>query len=117
MKEKKERREIRKKRIRARVVGTKNRPRLCVFRSNKFIEAQIIDDVVGKTICAATDKEKKGKAFPGKKGERARAVGRAIAERAKEKKVKKIIFDRGGFTYAGRVKALAESAREHGLVF
>lgn len=101
-------------RIRAKVSGTQNRPRLSVFRSNKYIYAQLIDDETGKTLVAASDIGiKKGKT----KIERAKEVGSLIAKAAKTKKIKKIVFDRGGFNYAGRVRSLAEAAREIGLVF
>lgn len=101
-------------RIRAKISGTKDRPRLSVFRSNKYIYAQLIDDETGKTLVAASDiGVKKGKT----KVERAREVGSLIAEAAKVKKIKDVVFDRGGFVYAGRVKSLADAARETGLVF
>ena len=101
-------------RIRAKVNGTQNRPRLSVFRSNKYIYAQLIDDETGKTIVAASDIGiKKGKT----KVERSKEVGSLIAKAAKTKKIEKIVFDRGGFNYAGRVRSLAEAVREIGLVF
>lgn len=102
-------------RIRAKIVGTLERPRLAVFRSNAHIYAQLIDDAEGKTIAVYSDamlKEKKGT-----KSERAREVGKALAQQAQEKKISNIVFDRGGFRYHGRVKALAEGAREGGLTF
>jgi large subunit ribosomal protein L18 len=103
----------RHRRIRAKVKGTATMPRLAVFRSNRFIVAQIIDDEKGVTLCSAGDlKEKKGT-----KIERASAVGKAIADAAKGKKVTAVVFDRGGFLYTGRVKALADAAREAGLTF
>jgi len=99
--------------VRSKIVGSETRPRLAVFRSNKNIYAQIIDDSTSTTIAAANDmKESKGS-----KIERAQAVGKAIAEAAKAKKIESIVFDRGGYLYAGRVKALAEAAREAGLNF
>ena len=101
-------------RIRAKVSGTQSRPRLSVFRSNKYIYAQLIDDETGKTLVAASDIGiKKGQT----KVERAKEVGNLIAKSAKTKKIEKVVFDRGGFIYAGRVKSLAEAAREIGLVF
>lgn len=103
----------RKIRIRARVSGTAERPRLVVYRSNTHISAQLVDDNSRKTILSASDlKEKKGS-----KIERAQKVGASIAESAKEKKIGTCVFDRNGYQYHGRVKALAEAAREAGLVF
>lgn len=100
-------------RVRAQVAGTAASPRLSVFRSNKFIYAQLIDDANAMTLVSASDvKETKGK-----KVERAKAVGAEIAKLASAKKIKTVVFDRGGFLYAGRVKALAEGAREGGLTF
>jgi len=103
----------RHKRIRAKITGTKTMPRLSVFKSNKYLYAQIIDDVAGKTLAAFSDKEAKGKT----KTERAREAGRVLAKDALAKKISQVAFDRGGFTFTGRVKALAEGAREGGLVF
>jgi large subunit ribosomal protein L18 len=104
------------KRIRHRVAGTPERPRLAVFRSVNHIYAQIIDDQQGHTIVAAgsTEKDLKGK---GGNVVGARAIGKAVAERAKSKGVTKVVFDRGGYQYHGRVKALADAAREAGLEF
>lgn len=101
-----------KKKIRAKVSGTAAIPRLSVFRSSRFIYAQLIDDNTGKTLAAASDIGTKGT-----KSERAKAVGIKLAEAAKGKKIAKVVFDRGGFSYAGRVKTLAEGAREGGLKF
>ena len=103
----------RHKRIRARVSGTADRPRLAVFKSNKFIYAQLIDDIAGKTICASSDI----KNAKGTKTERAIAIGAEIASLAKKNNITSIVFDRGGFRFTGRVKALADSARAAGLVF
>ncbi len=100
-------------RIRGRVKGTAERPRLAVFRSNKFVYAQVINDEAGVTLAAAT-------ALGGKKMpmmEQAKAVGVAIAKAASAKGVTAVVFDRGGFTYAGRIAALADAAREGGLKF
>lgn len=94
--------------------GTAYRPRLVVFRSLAHIEAQLIDDTVGKTLAAANDRQLKTK---GTKTEQAVAVGTAIAEHAKAKKITTVVFDRGGFQYHGRVKALADAARAGGLMF
>ncbi len=101
-------------RTREKVRGTASKPRLSVFRSLNFIYAQIIDDTSGKTLAAASDSaiEKKGK-----KEERAKEVGKAIAVAALAKGVKTVVFDRGSRKYHGRVKALAEGAREGGLIF
>ncbi len=102
------------KKIRSRVSGTESRPRLCVFRSNKFIYAQIIDDNKCITLASASDI---GDAAKISKIERAKNVGKKIAENAKAKKISAVVFDRGGFAYRGRVQALADAAREGGLNF
>ncbi|MCY4639134.1 MAG: 50S ribosomal protein L18 [Chloroflexi bacterium] len=102
--------------IRRRLAGTPQRPRLCVFRSNQHIYAQVIDDEAGRTLAAASDLEEMIRG-QGNKSERARKVGRVLAERARERGLSAVVFDRGGFSYAGRVRALAEAAREEGLVF
>ena len=109
-------RAIRHKRVRTKISGTAKCPRLCVFRSNKGIYAQIIDDVVAKTLVAAStlDKEVKTKAS---NIEAAKEVGDLIAKRAIKAGVKTVVFDRGGYIYHGKVKALAEAAREAGLEF
>lgn len=99
--------------VRAKVSGTTARPRLSVFRSNKSIYAQVIDDTTSTTLASASDiKDSKGTNI-----ERAGVVGKAIAEAAKAKNITKVVFDRGGNLYAGRVKALADAAREAGLEF
>jgi large subunit ribosomal protein L18 len=102
------------KRIRRRVRGTQERPRLAVFRSVKHIYAQVIDDVLGNTLVAASSNEAKttGGNIAG-----AKAIGKLVAERAKDKGIKAVVFDRGGYLYHGRVKALADAAREAGLEF
>jgi large subunit ribosomal protein L18 len=97
-------RERRHKRIRAKVKGTKERPRLSVYRSNRYIEAQLIDDESGRTLLSA-------------KMDDAQMLGRDIAKRAKSAGIEKVVFDRGGFRYTGRIAALAQAAREGGLVF
>jgi len=99
--------------IRAKVSGSASMPRLCVFRSSKYIYAQLIDDENGVTMASVSDMGIAGK----NKTERAKTAGGVLAEAAKKKKIDKVVFDRGGFLYAGRVKALAESVREGGLVF
>jgi large subunit ribosomal protein L18 len=105
-----------KRRIRKNVFGSSDRPRLSVFRSNKEIYAQIIDDVQGKTIASASSA--KNKAAKGKnKSEAASIVGKELAENAKKAGVKEVVFDRNGYQYHGRVKSLAEAAREGGLKF
>ena len=106
-------------RVRKNVNGTPERPRLAVFRSLTHIYAQVIDDVQRKTIAAASDieAELKAKVTGKKKEEVAAMIGTLVAERAKEKGVSKVVFDRGGFVFHGRVKALAEAARESGLDF
>lgn len=109
-------RKDRHKRIRAKVKGVPERPRLCVFRSHKHIYAQIIDDTKGHTLVQARDSELQ---FSSKKTktEMALETGKLIALKAKEKKIEKVVFDRGGYKYHGRVKALAEGARQGGLKF
>jgi large subunit ribosomal protein L18 len=116
---KKEARLRRKKRVRNKVFGTSDRPRLCVFRSAKHIYAQIIDDTQGFTIAAASsmEKELRDASDSGDKKAVAVNIGKLIAQRAKEKGISKVVFDRGGFMYHGRVKALSEGAREGGLAF
>jgi large subunit ribosomal protein L18 len=104
-------------RLRKRVVGTSERPRLAVFRSLTHIYAQVIDDTAGHTLAAASDLEADLRGAGGAKTESAKRVGALVAERAKNAGVTKVVFDRGGFQYHGRVKALAESAREAGLSF
>ncbi len=103
----------RHKRIRAKVRGTGDMPRLSVFRSNKYISAQIIDDEKGVTLASAHSRSLKGKTMM----ERSEQVGNTIGEAAKAKKISKVVFDRGGFIYTGNVKALAEAARKAGLKF
>ena len=106
-------------RIRKKVEGSSSRPRLAVFRSDKHIYVQAIDDVAGKTLASASsaEKELRGKAARGGNVEAAKAIGEAIAERLKSKGIATVVFDRGGYLYHGRVKALAEAAREAGLKF
>jgi len=103
-------------RVRSRITGTAERPRLDVFRSNSHIYAQLIDDVKGITLAAAGSNEKDF-GISGGNCEGARKVGKLIAERAKDKKISEVVFDRGGYIYHGRVKELAEGAREGGLKF
>ncbi|MBN1427896.1 MAG: 50S ribosomal protein L18 [Anaerolineae bacterium] len=112
-------RQHRHERVRKRVVGTVDRPRLNVFRSDKHIYAQVIDDTVGHTLASAStvDLELQTAAVGKNKTEQAVLVGRAVAERAIDAGVKKVVFDRGGYMYHGRVKALADAAREAGLDF
>jgi large subunit ribosomal protein L18 len=107
-------------RVRAKVNGTPMRPRLNVFRSSAHIYAQVIDDLAGHTLVAASDLEAEIRERAGEgatKSARAKAVGQIIAERAKAAGIEAVVFDRGGFLYHGRVKAVAEGAREGGLVF
>ena len=106
-------------RIRKKLTGTESRPRLCVFRSNKHIYAQIVDDSKGTTITAAStlDADAKGQVKKGGNVAAAKAVGKIVAKRALEKGVQSVLFDRGGYIYHGRVKALADAAREAGLKF
>lgn len=106
-----------RKSIRAKISGTAEMPRLCVFRSNKDIYAQVIDDAKGITICAASSKVAGVADSKITKVEKSAAVGKKIAELAIQAGVKKVAFDRGGYLYHGRVKSLAEGAREGGLEF
>jgi large subunit ribosomal protein L18 len=107
----------RHQRVRRRVTGTVERPRLSVFRSNQHIYAQVIDDAAGRTLAAASDVEGDLRGSSDAKSDRARQVGQLIARRSKEAGIEAVVLDRGGFRYAGRVKALADAAREEGLVF
>jgi large subunit ribosomal protein L18 len=109
---KKESRKRRHARVRAKITGTAERPRLAVFRSNRFVSVQLIDDAKGVTLAAAHGRE-----FPGALSVQAQAVGKAIAERAKKAGVSAVVFDRGGYAYAAQVKSLADAAREGGLTF
>jgi len=108
-------RERRHRRVRGKVAGTAARPRLAVFRSNRGIFAQLVDDESGKTLAGASWVTVKD--LDGNKTDQARAVGKAVAEAAKSAGVETVVFDRGGYLYHGRVKALAEGAREGGLKF
>ena len=109
-------RERRHKRVRKGISGTAQRPRLVVFRSNRGIEAQLVDDLSGKTLAAASWLHLK-KSFKGNKAKQAAEVGKLLAENAKQAEVETVVFDRGGYLYHGRVKALADAAREGGLKF
>ena len=102
-----------KKKIRAKILGTRERPRLSVFRSNKFIYAQVIDDMLGKTLAQANDVKMK----KGAKTERAKEVGRMVADVCSKIKISKVVFDRNGFKYTGRIKLVADEARAAGLKF
>ncbi len=110
---------IRHARVRKKVSGTAQRPRLCVYRSTNHIYAQVIDDVKGNTLCAASDLEKAIAAQTAElsKSDVAKVVGKAIAEKAQAIGIKGVVFDRGGYLYTGRVQALADGAREAGLEF
>ena len=106
-----------KYRIRRKVSGTAERPRLCIYRSLKHIYAQVVDDATGRTLVSASSLEKD---FPSKSGQNRQAateIGKLIAERSKEKGIEQVVFDRNGFKYHGRVKTLADAAREGGLKF
>ena len=110
---KKNKRKRRHRKVRAKIFGTNSRPRLAVFKSNRYTYAQIIDDTKGITIAATSSlKEKKGTP-----AEKAKKVGGMIAKAAKEKKINRVVFDRGGFKYTGNIKAVADAAREGGLKF
>lgn len=104
-------------RLRNRFAGTPERPRLAVFRSDKHMYAQLIDDQAGNTLCAASTLDKDLKLEKTDNVEAASAVGKAIAEKALAKGIREVVFDRGGFLYHGKVQALAEAAREAGLQF
>ena len=112
-----EQRMFRKKRVRKTVSGTPERPRLNVFRSSKHINAQLIDDLAGKTLVAVSSLHKEVREKKTPKRATARAVGALVARLAKEKGIQQVVFDRGGYLYHGRVKELAEGAREGGLKF
>ncbi len=119
MRDRKELKERRHKRIRKRVLGTSERPRLCVFKSLNHIYAQIIDDSKGHTIVSASTLDKELRELPGNKSNIsfAKKVGELIAERALQAGITKIVFDRAGYKYHGCIKALADAAREKGLQF
>ncbi len=104
---------VRHRRIRAKISGTSSVPRLSIFKSNKFIYAQLIDDEAGKTLASSSGMTIKAK----NKTEQAVKVGEDLAKKAAEKNIKKVVFDRGGFIYTGRVKAIADAARNAGLSF
>jgi large subunit ribosomal protein L18 len=105
------------KRIRQKVKGSEQRPRLAVFRSLNHISAQLIDDTKGHTVASASSTEEAAKIKSGGNIAGAKDIGKLVAERAREKGIKKVVFDRGGYLYHGRVKALADAAREAGLEF
>jgi len=109
---KKELRDRRHNRVRAKINGTAARPRLAVYKSNKFISAQVIDDEAEKTLAAAH-----GRSFPGSLSVQAVAVGKAVADAAKKAGIDTVVFDRGGFEYGGQIKMVADAARENGLTF
>ena len=110
-------RQKRHERIRLRLSGSPERPRLAVFRSLNHIYAQVIDDTTGKTLAAASSLEKELRTAGQKKTDEAKSVGRLIAERARSAGIEQVVFDRAGFRYHGRIKSLAEAAREAGLEF
>lgn len=107
----------RKRRVRSRVIGTSERPRLSVFRSNRFIYAQIIDDGKAKTLVSFSERNLPKSDKKITKTEIALLIGEEIAKRAKEKKITKVVFDRSGYKYHGRVEAVASGARKGGLIF
>ena len=114
-------RQIRHRRVRAKVAGSAHRPRFSVFCSNRYLYAQLIDDEAGRTLVAANDlvsktEKVKAKIAPGTLLS-AKALGEALATKAKAKKITAVVFDRGGYRYAGRIKALADGARAGGLIF
>jgi large subunit ribosomal protein L18 len=112
-------RKIRHRRVRQKVTGTVSRPRLCVFRSLNHIRAQLIDDSMGQTLVSMStlDAQLRDKTDERGKSKKAEVVGTLLAERALDKGIKKVVFDRGGYRYHGRIKALAEAARKAGLEF
>ena len=115
-----EARQKRKRRVRKRVRGTPERPRLSVFRSSRHIYAQIVDDTSGRTLIEYSSLSKEAQAELKQKGgnkEGSSLVGASVAKKASEKGIKRVVFDRNGFLYHGRIKALADAAREHGLEF
>ena len=114
--DRKEERERRHERVRNKISGTAERPRLCVFRSNSHLYAQIIDDVAANTLVSASTLDKEVKTKHSNK-EAAKEVGALVAKRALEKNIKQVVFDRGGYIYHGVIKELAEAAREGGLEF
>jgi large subunit ribosomal protein L18 len=103
----------RHKRIRSTISGTAERPRMCVFKSNKYVYVQLVDDVAGKTLVSFSSLDAKGKTM----SDRAKETGIEIAKKALASKISKVVFDRGGFLYAGQIKAVADAAREGGLTF
>jgi large subunit ribosomal protein L18 len=105
----------RHRRVRSKVVGTAERPRLAVYRSNRGIAAQLIDDTAGRTLAAASTQDRS--LAKAKRAEAPAAVGKLVAERARDAGIATVVFDRGGYLYHGRVKALADAARESGLEF
>lgn len=109
----------RHERVRKKISGTAETPRLCIYRSLNHIYAQVIDDVKGVTLCSAStlDKEVKAQLKDATKSEAAKIVGKKVAERALAKKIENVVFDRGGYLYTGRVQAVADGAREAGLKF
>jgi large subunit ribosomal protein L18 len=117
--ERRERRMRRHRRVRKKVTGTAERPRLVVYRSLNNMEGQVVDDVRGVTLLGLSTlgQDAKSSGSDGNKSDRSRAAGKMLAERAKEKGITKVVFDRGGYLYHGRVKAFAEGAREGGLEF
>lgn len=112
-------RKIRHRRVRRKVTGTTSRPRLCIFRSLNHVRAQLIDDSVGQTLVSMStlDSQVKGKSDGLGKSKKAELVGTVLAEAALDKGIKTVVFDRGGYKYHGRIKALAEAARKAGLEF
>lgn len=113
---KKEKRQKKKMRVRGKITGTNEKPRMSVYRSNKQISVQLVNDIQGKTLLSASSLEKSVADKKNiKKVEQAKLVGKLIADKCKEKGIKQAVFDRGGYLYHGRVKSLADGARENGL--
>jgi large subunit ribosomal protein L18 len=112
-----EARERRRRRVRGKIFGTQERPRLNIFRSLEHVYAQVIDDEKGHTLASASSTEKSVRDLKVKKQDEAAAIGKLVAERASAKQIKKVVFDRAGYRYHGRIKAVADGAREGGLEF
>ena len=106
-----------KRRVRGKITGTADTPRLSVFRSNKQIYAQVIDDLKGNTLVSASSREEEVASKNGNKSEQAKLVGQLVADRAKQAEIDTVVFDRNGYIYHGRIQALADGAREGGLKF
>ena len=110
-------RQRRKKRVRSKAFGTRERPRFSVFRSNRYVYAQLIDDVKGQVLVSASEKQLEKKSSPLNKSQKATMVGMLLSKSAKSKRITSVVFDKGRYAFAGRIKALADGPKEGGLVF